>query len=300
MSFAFNVVRFNNTLVAGVQAPTFERREEFLEAGNDAQMHLTTSVVSRAAPKASWSMLAIRALATLLGTGDEVPYVAMDGTNGLELIGAKRNTDGVGYLTGTVHPRRRGVAGILALAGVSWARRQAAVARVDAYWQAVAGGATDPITADLTTLPTLSLNTEQLGLTSFLVGATDLTVKIASFDIAVDHRVENNVDPTSFTAAQPFPTQVVGPGVNGRSRVAVTFETEELDTAVANGAIVIQLKVYTHLGVGFGATGVTLTLNSPIVREVALAGEDGSTGKRRFQAIGTFDGTNRPLTIVTF
>jgi hypothetical protein len=301
VTFAFNVVRLNNGLYAGVMAPEFDRREDRLKAGNDAQPHLTTATVHRAAPKASWMQLAGRQLFTSLGTGDEVPYVALDGTNGLELIGAKRASDGVGYAAGTVHARRRGISGVLALASVSWKPRTPMTFGVETFFISSAG-ATDPIGAgDLTTLPTLSLNQEQLGLSSVLFGAVEWAPKCAGFDIGIEHRIENNVDPTCFNAAQPFPVQAIGPGIAGPSEVSFSFDTEDLDTAVGTPtSITITGLVYNHLGVGLGATGITITLSKPLLREQKIPGADGSAARRQIIATPTYDGTTKPITIATF
>lgn len=300
MSFAFNVVKLNGSVLTGIEAPTYDRREERLKAGNDGALHTTTATVIRAAPRAGFATVAVRALLVLLGTGDEVPYVALNGTTGLELIGAQRGTDGVGYAAGTVHPSRLGASGAVFLSGLSWRPRAPMSATVDAFWISAAGG-TDPITVSAgVALPTLGLNQEQLGLSSLLIGATDLTNKCAAIDVAIDHRAENNVDPTCFNAGLPFPVQLAGIGVNGHSDVTVTIDTEDLTTAITNGAVVITGKVYNHLGVGFGATGITVTINGVLAREEAIPGENGATAKRRLVITGTFDGTNKPITVATF
>lgn len=301
MTFAFNAIRFNNAMTLGIQAPNFDRREERLKLGNDGALHHTSATIVRTAPKASWSSLAVRAWFTLLGTGDEVPYVAMDGTNGLELIGFKRATDGVGYATGSVHPRRRGLSGSVFLSGVSWRPRQPLVASFDAFWISSIGSTDAIAAADLIASPTISLSQEQLALSSVLFDAVDWTAKAAALDVSYDHRAENNADPTCYQAGLPHPVQLIGVGINGQSDITLTFDTEDLDTAVGTPTtITIQAKVYTHLGVGLGATGVTMVINKPLIREEAIPGEDGSSAKRRITATGTFDGTNRPGTIATF
>jgi hypothetical protein len=301
MTFAFNAVRLNNSLVAGVTAPDFDRREERLEAGNDGQLHLTTAAVHRAAPRAGWTMLAGRALFTLLGTGDEVPYVAMNGTHGLELLGLKRASDGVGYASGTVHPRRQGVSGLVALAGISWRPRAPMQFAVNAFWSSAAGG-TDPIGAgDLVAAPTLPLNQEQLGLTSVLFGATEWAPKCGALDISIEHKIENNVDPTCYNAAQPFPVQIVGPGIAGPARIGFAFDTEDLDTAIGTPtSLTILGNVYNHLGVGLGSTGISIVLSKPLIRELSIPGQEGAAAMRRIMAVPTYDGSTRPITITTF
>ncbi len=300
MSFAFNVVKLNGSVVTGIEAPTYDRREERLIAGNDGALHNTTATVIRAAPKASFVTVAVRALMVLLGTGDEVPYVAMNGTTGLEIIGAKRGTDGVGYAGGSVHSSRQGGAGAVFLSSLSWRPRAPMTASVDAFWTSSAGG-TDPITVSaVVALPTLGLNQEQVGLFSITINSVDWTTKCAGIDVTIDHRAENNVDPTCFSAGLPFPVQLTGIGPNGHSNVTCTIDTEDLDTVVGNGAVIITGKVYTHLGVGFGSTGITVTINGVMAREETIPGENGNTAKRRIIITGTYDGANKPITVATF
>lgn len=299
MSFAFNVVRLNNVLQGGVMAPVFDRREDRESAGNDAQRHLTINRIRRTAPKASWQTIAVRTLFGVLGTGDEIPYVALDGTNGVELIGAKRATDGIGYASGLVHPRRRGLRGVAALSGLSWSKGRPLTATVDIFWWSTSG-LTDAIeAADLIALPTLPVNTQQLGLTALLNGAVNLAAIADSLELTIDHRIENNVEPTCYHADQPHPVLNVGPGNNGPAIVTCRISTEDLDTVLDDdGTIQGTWTDLTNQGIGFGSNTASFALRG-LTRETTIPGSDGSSARRIIETTGIYDGSNLPLTIST-
>jgi len=298
MSNNFNVVRVNNVLQGGVLSPLFDRREDREQFGHDAQRQLTIARVRRSAPKAAWQTMAVKTLFTLIGTGaKDVPYLVLDGTNGVELIGAKRSSDGVGYATGGVHVRRRGLAGILVLTGLSWSKGQPLMASVDVFWTAAAG-TTDPVSApDLISLPTLAVNTEMLGLTTLLNGSGNFLNTVDSFELSIDHKIENNAEPTCFHADQPYPVLTVGPGNNGPAVITARFTTEDLETAIdTDGTIQAVWTLQANQGIGYGSGTAAIALRG-LMRETTIPGADGGSARRVVECTGIFDGTTLPLTI---
>jgi hypothetical protein len=295
-AFAFNAVRLNGTMLAGIGAPNFERRETGVSRASDGQIHKTTESIIRAAPKASFETVAARALAVILGTGDAIPYVPLDGSNGLELIGLKLNTTGPGYASGTVHPYRKGAVGSLYLDGLSWSPADVLKARASAFFSSAAGG-TDPVTSGLTTAPTLPANEEQLVLTALTVLGVSVT-RAQSFDLSIDHRAENNVESVCYNTGLPYPVQVAHAGINGSTDIGLGIDTLDLDSALTgNGDIVAVFTNLNHLGVGIDTETLTVTLSNCIVREEAIPGADGGAGSRRLTARPTYNGSTQPLTI---
>jgi hypothetical protein len=67
---------------------------------------------------------------------------------------------------------------------------------------------------------------------------------------------------------------------------------------VSNGATSITGSVLNHLGVGVSANTATVTINGAFARQRRIDGPRG-TAARRIEIFGTFDGSNRPLTIAT-
>lgn len=295
----FNLARLNGTLLSGIIDARIQRRPTFDPAGNDGQLHATTDNVRREAPMAELTTVAVRSLATVLGTGDEVPSVALDGANGLELISALLKTGDVGYQSGAVHTRRRGLNGLALLSRLSWSMGDALTAQLSTYFTA-ALGTTDPVSAlDLIALPTLPVGQERLRLSALTVGGSPI-LRPVSIDIAINHKVENNDESQCYNLGLPYPVCLTGPGPAGHTEPVITIDALDLATGYANGDVVATFNVVNHLGIGMGANGVVVTATAPIVREIELGGATGREGRRGLEIRPTFNGTTRPLTIATF
>lgn len=297
-AFAFNAVRFNNSLLGGITSPSFDRRESQLRRGDDGQVHQTLAHIVRAAPRAGFETVACRALAAILGTGDETPFIALDGTNGLELLGLKLNTAGPGYASGSVHARRKGASGHLYLDGLTWSPGDVARMRASAFFTS-SGGSTDPITTDTTTAPTLPVNTEQMVLTSLTIASTAAT-RVQSFDLAIDHRAENNVESVCFSTGLPYPLIVAGAGINGPVDTTLSVDVLDLDTSYgSSGTVVAVFTSLSNLGVGIGSATMTVTLSNCTIREETVSGGEGQAGTRRLTIKPTYNGSTVPLALTT-
>lgn len=294
----FNIVKVNNTLQGGIMAPLYDRREDREQFGNDAQRHLTIQRIRRTAPKASWQTLAVRSLFTTLGTGDQVPYVALDGSNGVQLIAAEIASDGIGYASGSGHPSYQALAGILALNGLSWSKGRPVVAGVDAFFLG-SDGVTDPVTASTASLPTLAVNTEVLGLFTTSDGTNDWEDLLDTAELSIDHRIENNVEPTCYHADQPHPVLNVGPGNNGPAVISLRMSTEDLETAIdPDGVWTFTFKAQANQGIGYGTNTASFTLRG-LTRATTIPGADGTSARRIIECVGMYDGSNPSLTIAT-
>lgn len=293
-AFAFNLVRLNNAFITGIKSPSYERREQFAIATQDGTLYQTSAPVIRAAPKATFTTVAVKALFTLFGGAGALPFVVMDGTNGCELIGTKINTAGPGYDATAVHASRKGVAGMVFLSGIRWSPGQIAEAMCDVLWTTAAGG-TDPVVIATVALPTIPVNTEQLVLSTCTVPAGVLS-RITSLDLAVTHQAENNDDAICFSTGLPFPMLLKQAGVGGSAEIVLTIETLDLTTVMTNGTVTVVFGVLNHNGVGLAAGTATITINAAQIRADTISG---MPGVRRITVRGTWDGTNRPMTITT-
>lgn len=292
-AFAYNNVRFNGAMLTGISSPVFDRREQQAPIASDATLHQTGAGVIRAAPMARFMTMAMRALFVVLGTGDEIPFVAGDATNGIELLALKISTTGPGYDAAAVHVKRQMPRCDLYLKSIRWAPGSVVEAECEAFGYSAAGG-TDPVTvAANMALPTLPTNQEQLILSGLSIGATQVT-RVRSLDISIDHKGENNAEPLCFDRGLPYPVLPTKAGVGGQTEILCTIDTLDMDTAFANGVVTAVFSVVNHLGIGASASTATVTINGTLVREQALEG-----GGRRLLIRGTFDGSNKPITIAT-
>lgn len=291
-AFAFNLVKINGTAQFGVRNPDYQPREKQLPADQDGTVWQTSSPVIRAAPMFRWTTVAVKTLLVLFGTTSRPPNVALDGTNGIEAIGAKINATGPGYDATTVHASRKCLNGLLVLAGLSWKPGDVVEATCEAYTTSTAGG-TNPIVTATVAAPTIPVNTEQLVLSS--VSGIPST-RIASLDVSITHQVENNDETICYNAGLPYPVLLKQPGVGGAVEWLATFETTDLTTALSNGTVSIVFGVLNHNGVGLAAGTATVTLNNCQIREEGITGKP---GLRKVTVRATWDGTSFPGTIAT-
>ncbi len=296
-AFAFNLLKINGNLLTGISSPNLDHRKTTRPLAHDATLHQTGAAVIRTAPMVRASTIAVRAMFLLFGTGDEVPFLALDGTNGVELIGAKIATAAPGYLATSTHASRKIAAGDAYLSRISWNPGDVARSEFDIYGIS-ADGTTDPVAASVVALPTLPLNTEQTVLSSLLLGDLTLT-RVASLDIQISHQGENNDEETCYSLGKPFPMLCKRAGVGGAIEVIATIETLDLTSTWTQGALVAVFTQVNNRGVGLDTETATVTINTPLILEDTIVGQDGGPAKRRITVRGLYDGTNKPITLTT-
>lgn len=294
---SFRFVKVNNTTIPGITDAVFDEREVDAILADDGQLHVTSAQVMQTAPIATFTTRAARSLALLLGTGDEVPVVALDGTNGIDLIGAKADTV-PGLESGSVHARRQFLNGLLLLDRLSYRPGDDLMASATAFARSTAGG-TDPVIRTPTTAPTLPLGTERCGLSTLSLGGTSALRGLLSLDIEIQHQVENNSAADGcYDGGLPHPVLLKQPGPGGASMVRAVVETLDLTTSFANGALVAAFAAGNHLGVGLSASTLTASVNGGLIRTRSIRGPGGAAA-RRIEVIGAFNGSTRPFTLAT-
>jgi hypothetical protein len=293
-AFAFNLVRLNNTLLSGVRQPDFQRREKYAPLETDGTLYQTSRPVIRAAPMAGFTTVAFRALVQSLTATSGIPYTLLDGTNGLELIGAKINPTSPGYdSTVSVHARRQHLNGLLMLKGISWRPGDVAEASVEAFFTSAAGG-TDPTVGTSITLPAIPTGTEQLVLSGITMpGGTISATRVTGFDLSINHQVENNDDAICFNTGLPFPILLKQPGVGGTAEIGLSLEVLDLTGTLANGAVSAVFTRLAHNGVGLTTGTVTIALANCQIREAGIGSKPGA---RKLDIFPTFDGTTAAFT----
>ena len=303
MSYAgFNCVILNTagTVLGGISAPDYNRREKQAPLGSDNLPLQSGSSVIQAAPKFSFSTIAVRALNASIGAYAWLPFLALDNANGIKFIGLIPATNGPGWAVGTVHPQRAALNGDLYIKGLKWSIGDVLKADVEVFPFAIAGaGATDPTTNTLIAAPTLPINTEQLTLDTATIGGVAVN-NVTDTDISIDHKGENNDPPVTHNSGLPYPVATQKAGLGGAAEILLTITTTDLVTVFANGAAVLTFNVLNALGVGQAATGLTVTFNGTIVRDSDLKGDVGTPGKRQILIRGTYNGTTLPMTMANF
>ncbi len=289
MSFLFSIVKINGSIYAGVKSSSFDRREQQLPGAADGTVHVTTSPVVHSAPRAGFSLLGFRTLFAALTAG-QVPYLALDGSNGWAGIALKRGTT-PGWDSGSTHIERKMARGMLLLDGVTWQPGQPAEAACSVFGLSSDGSA-DPVASASVALPTLPTLQEQLGLSTLTVNGVSLT-KVMNLQIGIAHQVENNAA-DCYLCDLPHPTALQMPGAGGAAEITASIDTKDFDATIANGNLVATFKVLNHNGVGLSANTAVVTIATAVARETQI---DRDT--RRIELRGTWNGSTNPITLAT-
>ncbi len=293
-AFAFNVVEMNGTALTGIRSPNFQRRENYSPVGTDGTLHQTSNAIIRTAPMVSFQTIAVRALITALNGSTDLYMKLLNGSTGMRLIGLQTATATTGYLSTASHASRLGPNGQVYLAGLSWTPGNVLVADVDAYFLST-DGTTDPITVGSTTaLPTLSVNTEQLVMSSLVIGGLTIT-NCSNWTLSIAHQCENNDEAICYSTGLPHPVLLRQAGVGGQTEIAMTCDTLDLNGSVTtSGTGVAVFKTVNPVGVGVSSNTTTVTVNGGLIREGEISGQPGG---RRITVRGTYNGSNLPLVI---
>jgi hypothetical protein len=87
--FAIQSVKLNNTYYTGIQGHGGDYGVEIVSPESDGVVHETLHSIGRLSPRASFSTLAVATMFGALNDSTDAPMKALDGTNGLIMVGAK-------------------------------------------------------------------------------------------------------------------------------------------------------------------------------------------------------------------
>ncbi|HYE07781.1 MAG TPA: hypothetical protein VEL07_19840 [Planctomycetota bacterium] len=290
--FGIQQIRLNNTLYPGVKGSQFDRGLEVNSDGSDGTVYETTHHVPRRKPAAEIGTLSLKTLITALNGSTDFPMLALDGTNGLEMFGARQAANAVGYQAGSVHSLRKGARGVLWLGGVRWSLGSPAEAILRAMFIS-ADGTTEAISEiAIAALPTAPTPDFGFTLSALTVAGTSIPT-VNAFEISIDPRFD-----WDHAAGLPEPTSIVGAGANGKLAITAKVDTGDIDLGSGTGATSAVFRRYA-IGGGFGTDTVTFTFNSVFSHEEQVGGQNGQPMSRALMIRTRHDGTNRPLTWAT-
>ncbi len=285
--FGIQAVKLNGTAYAGVRGTQFDRARQVYSDGSDGTVHETHHAVIQAKPTAEFTSVAMKTLLTALGTSGstEFPLVALNGSTGAVMYGAKAASNAPGYSASAVHVSKTGLNGVVVMESVRWSLGQPAEMGCRILFKST-DGTTDPIT---TALPTQSTNTEAFSLTALTLNGSTVDT-VASCEITVDHKFEQ-----SFSTGLPYPLDVFGAGPNGRASIRLTAEIMDLAASEGSGAV---SAVFTSLANGgtLGANTVTFTFNGAWTLEESISGGNGGPMAHRMIVRPYYNGSTKPLT----
>ncbi len=292
-AYSLQAVPINGTTITGIKGHTLDRREKFASLGSDGNLHRTFVSLKRAAPMVGFSTVAVKTLLSVL-TNADAPMAAI--TANADLIYAAQASAAPGYAGGG-HIGRRIAAGHVYLDKLSWSAAGEGLEAAASIFALSSDGTTDPIASFV---PTLAAPTsvEVYALTSATAGGQSLT-SMVSAEVNISHKGENNDETNCFSLDLPYPTLMRVAGAGGPIEISGSLET--LDQSVspsATGTIVLVFTVRAF-GAVTGASTITVTIAGAMIRETTRPATHGSPATRRFEFLARYDGTTKPITIVT-
>jgi hypothetical protein len=288
--FAIQQIKFNNTLYPGIAGWSFDPGNNISSDAPDSTVHETAHHLMETAPTAEMTTRDLGFLAVLDGSTD-IWQKAMDGTNGLQLIGGKAAANAPGYQSGSVHVARAGLRGSMFGTGISWSKGGKAELGLRAMMFS-ADGSTASIVTTAVALPTLPVPDFGWKLSALNINAASIGA-VESVGITVDPKAAFD-----YLAGLPEPTDIMMAGVNGPAVWRLAASVGDCDLGSGTGAV---SAVFRRLAIGGGFSGatnstLTVTLNSNWSIEEGLSGQTGSPMARSLMVRPRYNGTTKPVT----
>jgi hypothetical protein len=292
--FAIQQFRCNgaSSYYSGVRSIGFDRGPEIEPQGTDGTDQNTAHHAVQYKPGCEITSRSLKTMATLMPTTRGVPMLALDASVGLVMILGKGAANAPGYNSGSVHLTRAALRGVIYMAGLSWAKRQKAEARIRGMFISSNGTAASITEASNAALPTLP--TPDLGFTlqSIVIAGATIT-NLDSLKIDIDPHFE-----WDYTAGLPEPTSIMGAGVSAPVDTTLEAELGDCDLGAGTGTVVATFTRFAHGG-GLASDQLIATLNGNWSVEESLGGDSGSPAKRKLKVRTIYDGTNFPLALAT-
>ena len=289
--FAIQQVRLNNVLYPGVSGWNVTPGVDINSDQLDGTVHETAHHGMDTAPTAD---LTTRNLAFLtnLDSSTDVWVKTLDGTNGLELIGARAASGLPGYDSGSVHLSRKGISGVLLGTGISWSKKGKAELTLKAMFTSANGTTAALAAAANIALPTLPVPDFSYKLSSLTINGSAIPA-VDSVGITCDAKAE-----FEYQAGLPEPVDVLMAGVNGAAQWRLSAAVGNCDLGAGTGAVA---AVCTRLanGGGMSANTLTVTFNSNWAIEEGVGGQSGGAMTRNLIVRPRYNGTTRPVTWAT-
>lgn len=290
MRFAIQQVRINNVYAPGMQGYQLDRAQDTNSDGSDGTLFETAHHVTAYKPKAELSWFDLEGIVDKFTASADCPVLSLDGTNGLEMWGARSATNLPGFATGSVHSRRRAKRGVIALSSLRWSKGEKAIAQLSALLFS-ADGLTDSIEEDdAIAQPTVPVPDFGYALTALTIAGATITA-VNSLDLTIDHKLDHE-----HSTGLPHPVAVLGAGVRGKLGITLKADIGHLDLGDGTGATSLVFTKYAGNG-GFAAKTVTFTLNGVWGVSEQEGGENNQAMTRQLLVRTRYDGTNRPLTV---
>jgi hypothetical protein len=290
--FAIQQIRLNNVLYPGVTGYGIDPGDQIEAQGSDGTLHNTAHHRLSTRPMADLTSMSIKSLIAALNGSSEIPMLALDGTNGLEMFFAQAASSGPGYTAGSTHSRRQALRGLIYVASVRWSKGGRAELGLRALFKSADGTTTTITPATTVALPTSPTSDAAFGLESLSIGGTACP-EVDDLELTIDPKFEHE-----YSYGLPEPTDILGAGVKGQVDVQLAATVGNVTAGTGTGATSIGLRKFAHGG-GWSTDTVTFTLNGVWSIESGIEARVGGDANHRLTVRTRHDGVNRPLTWAT-
>ena len=160
--FAIQAIQINNSEYAGTTGTTVDRGFNTTTENSDGVVQETVQFVEQEAASAEVTTWALGTILGILGTsGTSVfPFLALDGSNGLVMAGAKAASNAPAFAGSSVHLARTGLNGVIYMSNCRWSLKQKAEMTLKAMLVGNGDGTTAAVVASTIALPTQVQPTE--------------------------------------------------------------------------------------------------------------------------------------------
>ncbi len=290
--FGIQAVKINGTYYSGVKGYQIDHGRKIASEGSDGAKYETLHNVLQVGSTAELSTYAAKTLLTALGafTGTpDLPYLALDASNGLQMYGAK--ADGPGYAAGSVHRMRQAARGCIYTSGMKWTLGDYLMLGMRSLFKS-SNGTAAVITDSLVALPTQAIPVEKFVLTALTIGGNAMT-HVNDVDITIDPKLDFD-----FNTGLPYPVDISGAGVRGHLAIVMSADVGDLDVGEGTGAC---SAVFTQSAAGgtLASATITATLTGAWGIEESMSAGQGSPIGRRLVVRSTYGGSTLPLVLTT-
>jgi len=266
--FAIQQIKFNagTASFSGVQGQAADYGQALISRQSDGILQPTSRSISRLAPRASFSTLAVDTWITALNGNALWPMKALDASNGLVLVGAKAATSDAAYAAGSVHEALTALRGIVFANSFAWGGPDSdLVASLSALFISSDGDAA-ALVPSAVALPAQPIPVGGFDLTSLTIGGTGVD-GVSNLSISGDPKMAQR-----WNHNKVYPQQIHGAGLNSPLDVSMSFGVEDMTLARSIGAlgstgqVVATFQRYALNSATRGSVTITFTLNNCLIR----------------------------------
>jgi hypothetical protein len=288
--FGIQAVSFNGTEFTGATGESIDRGRNVVSQQSDGAVFETTQFVEQIEAKCDFNTWALSTILAALGTSgvSQIPFVTLDGTDGLVMQGALAAANAPAFAGGSVHMARTALNGALWLSSVRWSLKQKAEMNIKGMFVGTGDGTTDPVTPSTVALPTQLVPNNGWTLSSLILNGVNV-ITCNSVELSINPKFEYE-----YSLGLPVPISLSGAGPRGPIEIRLVADVG--DVLIADGVGTVSL-VFTQYAIGGGlaAHTVTFTLRGNYSFENSVGAQASSPYSKRMTVIPTLVSTNFPL-----